>query len=188
MVRLITSLALLLFAIVTSVGQSITIHGRLTAFNTFYIPNLKVISKKANDSAVSDSLGWFHISCLEKDVIKIESKVFKPLSVRVDKGTDTLILNLVFLDTKKNRQVATGFGYISEENLSFAMNHLEAKNNDFCNYNTIFDLIEGRFPGVMVESNGSGGSIYIRGSRSAGASPRALTVVDGIIGGIGAGG
>lgn len=181
MLRIFTTIALFCFMLSASDGQTRKLVGRLTAFNTFPIYNMEVNSQKAKDLALTDSSGWFSIDCRERDVIRIKSKVFQSVSIRVNEDTDTLLLNLVFIDTKSNRQVATGYGYMSEEDLTFAMNHLERKNNDFCNYNNIFDLIEGRFPGVMVESSGSGGSVTIRGSRSAGASTRALMVVDGII-------
>jgi TonB-dependent SusC/RagA subfamily outer membrane receptor len=167
-------------------GQNRTVYGKLTLFNTYPVSNLEVAAKKAKTVAVTDSSGWFALECAEKDIIMIRSEVFSPVNLRLNERTDTVLLNLIFLDQGDNRELATGFGYIRQEDLTFAMNHLGYQNNDFCNYNNIYDLIEGRFPGVIVESDGNDGAIYIRGSSSAGASNNALTVVDGIItGGIG---
>ena len=186
MKKFVVSLAVLILLGSLSFGQTRTIHGRLTTFNTFALSNVEVNAKQAKSSVVTDSLGCFALECSTKDIIRITPKAFRPYSRRVNEDTDTLVINLVFIDSKSNRQMATGFGYISEENLSFAANHLEHQNNDFCNYNSVYELIEGRFPGVIVETDGRSGSIYIRGSRSAGASNRALTVVDGLItGGLG---
>ncbi len=185
MKRSIISLAFLLFWLTLSNGQARMVHGRLTAFNTYPVLNMEVKSKKAGNSVLTDSSGWFSIECMKKDVVLIRSKVFESLTIRVNEDTDSIVRNLIFIDNRDNRQVATGFGYMSQENLAFAMNHLTRQNNDFCNYNNVFELIEGKFPGVVVESRGSGGAIYIRGSSSSGARSSALTVVDGVIGGIG---
>ncbi len=170
-----------------SAGQTRLLHGRLTAFNAYPVSNLEVTAKKAKSSVETDSSGWFAIECRENDVVRIRSKIFRDVNLRLNEQTDTVLLNLVFLDQGENRKVATGYGYMREEDLAFAVNHLDHQNNDFCNYENVYELIEGRFPGVIVEYSGNSGSIFIRGSRSAGgSSPRALTVVDGIIqGGIG---
>ena len=170
-----------LFAILCSTGytQSRLVHGRLTAFNQFPVANIEVSSKKAKSVTMSDSLGRFSIACLENDVIRIRPDVFQNVKLKVDEFTDTVNINLVFVNTRSNREIATGFGYISEEDLAFASTHLEQQNNDFCNYSDIFDLLVGRFAGVDV--NTSSGSIIIRGISSTGADTNALLVVDGII-------
>jgi TonB-dependent SusC/RagA subfamily outer membrane receptor len=157
------------------------VHGRLTAFRNLAVYNLEVKSKKAKNVTLTDSTGWFQLQCERKDVILIRSKVFEPVSYRLNERTDTIELNLIFIDTENNRQVATGFGYLKEDELGFAMNHLRHQNNDFCNYSNVFELIEGRFPGVQVDYNGNRGSIIIRGRGSFGLNSSALTVVDGVI-------
>jgi len=164
------------FAIQVSSGQSHTIHGRITAFNQFPLQHVDVKSKKAGFLAVTDSKGWFTIECAEKDILKISPKAFRSATIKVNKNIDTLRINMIFIDSGKNRKVVTGLGYISERDLGFAMNHLEHQNNDFCNYHDIFDLLSSRFPGVLVD----GGSISIRGEPG---SP--LLVVDGVPGSIG---
>ena len=184
--RLFLLLGLLVFVVAPIMGQTRTVHGRLTAFNAYPVQNMEVTAKKAKTSVQTDSAGWFSIECQEQDIIRVRSKIFSTVTIRLSEHTDTLLLNLIFFDVGNNREVATGFGYLRAEDLTFAVNHLDHQNNDFCNYENVYELIEGRFAGVIVEYSGSGGAIYIRDSRSAGASTRALTVVDGIIqGGIG---
>jgi len=162
-------------------GQTREVHGRLTAFRNFGVYNLEVKSKRAGDAVLTDSAGWFSLECESRDVILIRSKVFEPVTYRVNEGTDSIAINLVFIDNRKNRKVATGYGYLKSEDLSFAMNHLRQQNNDFCNYSSVYELIEGRFPGVDVDYRGINGSIYIRGRGSFGLNSSALTVVDGVI-------
>ncbi len=81
------------------------------------------------------------------------------------------------MDSKKNRELAVGYGYINEADLTYAVSHLEQQNNEYCNFLNIFDLISGRFAGVTV----SGNAIYIRGLTSINGSNVALYVVDGVI-------
>jgi TonB-dependent SusC/RagA subfamily outer membrane receptor len=115
--------------------------------------------------------------CLEKDVVQIKPQAFQAVNKKVNADTDTVRVNLIFVDSKKNREIAVGYGYISEENLNFAVNNLTNENNDFCSYSNIFELIRGQLAGVNVTNN----AVYIRGgntSFTAGAS-EALYVVDG---------
>lgn len=157
-------------------AQNKVVHGKLTAFNTYPIQNVEVTAKKAKTSVMSDSLGQFSIVCFENDVIRIRPKTFKPVNKKIKSDTDSLIINLLFIDTKSNRELAVGYGYINEEDLIYAATHLEQENNDFCNYANIFDLIKGRFSGVTV----SGNNVYIRGSGSFTGQIRALYILNGV--------
>jgi TonB-dependent SusC/RagA subfamily outer membrane receptor len=142
------------------------------------VKNIEVTSKKGKATILTDSLGRFSIVCKEKDVIQIKPKTFRPVNKRVDADTDSVTINLIFVDSKANRERAVGYGYINEEDLQYAVANLQQENNEFCNYSNIFDLIKGRFSGVTV----TGDRIYVRGgnnSFSAGAT-QALIVVDGV--------
>ncbi|MCK4343801.1 MAG: TonB-dependent receptor plug domain-containing protein [Bacteroidales bacterium] len=157
-------------------AQTRVVYGKLTAFNTYPVQNVEVTAKKAKTAITSDSLGQFSIVCFENDIIKIKPKTFRPVNKRVGPDTDSLFINLLFIDTKSNRELAVGYGYINEEDLIYAVNHLEQENNDFCNYANIFDLIRGRFSGVMVR----GVNVYIRGSGSFSGQTQALYIVNGV--------
>jgi TonB-dependent SusC/RagA subfamily outer membrane receptor len=110
-------------------------------------------------------------------VIQIKPKAFKAVTRRVGPETDSLRINLIFIDTESNRKLATGLGYVNQDELTFALNNLQDENNEFCNYSNIFDLIEGRFPGVQVMNN----EVIIRGITSINTSSEALYVVDGVV-------
>jgi TonB-dependent SusC/RagA subfamily outer membrane receptor len=156
-------------------SQTRVIHGKLTAFNTYPVQHVVVTSKKGKSATESDSLGRFSIVCLDHDIIKIKPKAFRPVSRRVDPNTDSLVINLVFIDSKKNRDIAVGFGYVKEKDLTFAVSNLQQENNEFCHYSNIYELIKGRFAGVVVENN----QVIIRGRNSINSSTEALYVVDG---------
>ena len=158
-------------------AQNKVVHGRLTVFNRYPVKNVEVTSKKAKSSTMTDSLGNFDIVCYDKDVIQIKPKTFESVSRRVAQDTDTLEINLVFIDSKANREKAVGYGYINEKDLLYAVDHLESQNNDFCSYSTIFDLIQGKLSGVKV----SNGNIYVLGGNTSfSGQTQALCVVDGV--------
>lgn len=170
----------ILFISVQVFSQTRVVRGALTAFNRYPVANVKVSSKKAKSTVTTDSLGMFSIVCNEKDVIKISSKVFRTVSRKIHQDTDSLFINLIFIDTEANREIATGYGYISQTDLTFAVSHLQQENSDFCNYSSVYDLLQGRFPGVTVSDN----IVYVRGgTNSLNLSSEALYVIDGTVSG-----
>jgi len=165
-----------LFISISVFAQTRVVHGHLTVFNTYPVQNIEVTSKKAKSNTISDSLGQFSIVCYEKDIIKIKAKAFRAVSKKVGPDKDSLFINLVLIDTKANREIAVGYGYISEDELTYAVSHLQQENNEYCNYDNIFDLIKGRFPGVEVSDN----AIYVRGNYSFTGKTEALYIVNGV--------
>jgi TonB-dependent SusC/RagA subfamily outer membrane receptor len=176
MMKQVITLSTAIFISASVFAQTRAIHGRLTAFNTYLVKNVIVTAKKAKTVVTSDSLGEFSIVCHENDIIRIKPRTFQPVSRRVGPDTDSLVINLLFIDSKTNREMAVGYGYMNEKDLIYAVNHLDQENNDFCNYANIFDLIKGRFSGVTV----AGGNIFIRGSGSFSGQTQALYIVNGV--------
>ena len=177
--RFLTFVSALLFFTVTSFCQTRVVQGVLTAYNHYPLANIEVMAKKSKSSTISDSLGNFSIVCNEKDQIKIKAETFKAVSRKIDKHTDTLRINLVFMDTKKNRDIAVGYGYMKEEDLTFAAEHMQQENNEYCSYSNIYELLVGKFPGVTVSGSSGSYSVIIRGAQSMNASNEPLFVVDG---------
>ena len=179
-----TYLTIITALIITSAAyaQNRVVYGNLTAYNTFPIMNVEVTSKKAKATTMSDSLGNFSIVCLEKDVIMIKPKGFESVNKKVNKkvnkdDTDTLHINLVFIDTKKNREIAVNSGYMLETNLNYAVAHLEMENNDYCKYTDIYNLLRAEGSGITVSNSGQ---ITIRGGNTSfSGMDQALIVVDG---------
>jgi TonB-dependent SusC/RagA subfamily outer membrane receptor len=169
--------ASLLFTTVSH-AQNRVVYGKLTAYNTFPVMNVEVKSKKAKATTMSDSLGQFSLVCLKKDVIQIKPKVFDPVNMKVNDETDSVNINLVFIDTKKNRDLAVNSGYMTETNLNYAVANLEEENNDFCKYTDIYSLLRAEAgSGIMVSNSGS---ITVRGgNNSFSGATQALIVVDG---------
>jgi TonB-dependent SusC/RagA subfamily outer membrane receptor len=162
----------------TVYAQNRVVYGKLTAYNTFPVMNVEVSSKKAKATTMSDSLGNFSIVCQEKDIIMIKPKVFESVNQKVSKDfTDSLKINLVFIDTKKNREIAVNSGFMTETNLNYAVTNLEAENSDYCKYSDIYNLLRAEGSGITVSNSGQ---ITIRGGNTSfSGMDQALIVVDG---------
>jgi len=179
--RSIAIVALCLLIAAPSYAQTRVVKGKLTTFNQYPVQNVEVASKKAQSTVMTDSLGQFEIVCNEKDVIMIKAKVFQALNKKVGMDDDYITANLIFRDSPKNRDIATGLGYISHEQLTFALAHMADENNDFCNYPDVFSLIKGRFPGVRIMTGASGSEgVFIRGQKSIYGNNEAVYVLDGM--------
>jgi TonB-dependent SusC/RagA subfamily outer membrane receptor len=170
----------LLFS-VNTLAQTKVVSGVLTAFNQYPVANVEVKAQKSKSSVLTDSLGMFQIVCNDKDVIKIKPDAFKSVSRTIKKGEleDTMQINLVFMDSKKNRNIAVANGYLEEDDLTYAVSHLQQENNEYCNFSNIYELLKGRFPGVHVDGSSGSYMVYIRESHSVNASNEVLFVVDG---------
>ena len=171
----IAVLALILLVCSTVQSQTRVVHGSITVFDNYPVQYIELSSKKAKASAITDSLGQFSIVCMEKDFIKVNPTAFRPMKKKVHPDTDSVHFKLEFLDSEENREIAVGYGYISEKDLSFGVSHMENENDKFCSYNNIYDLIRGQLSGVTVQ----GRSVYVRGgTNSFSLSTTALYVVD----------
>jgi len=160
-----------------SYSQERTITGFVTTLETIAVVNaeVKVLSSKA--TVLTDSVGNFKVSCLLNDKIKISAKGFNSQKVKIDEKTKEASINLMFKPTEKNIEIAVGYGYIKEEDKSYAISSI--RNNDKNNFSTYSNIID-----VIVNSSTSveykGGGIIIRGgSNSLLGSDHAMIVIDG---------
>lgn len=172
-----TALIAIMIIIASTVhSQSRVVHGKLTTFDSFPIKNVEVNSKKAGATTMTDELGQFSIVCLEKDKIQVKAKAFKPVQKKVNADTESITMNLMFIDSKENREMAVGYASMSKKNLTYGASILEHDDVEFCSYSNIFDLIEGRLSGVTV----SGNDIFVRLGKNSftPGSSMALYVVD----------
>lgn len=161
-----------------SFSQTRVVNGSLTVYNSLPVMNVEITSKKAKATTISDSLGNFSIVCLEKDVIMVKPKAFNPVNTKVNAETDSVKINLVFVDTKKNRELAVNSGYITETNLNYAVANLAEQNNDYCKYSDINALLRAEGGSSITISNS--GRITIRGGNTSfSGADQALIVVDG---------
>jgi TonB-dependent SusC/RagA subfamily outer membrane receptor len=158
-------------------AQTRVVNGKLTAYNAFPVMNVEISSKKAKATTVSDAQGNFSIVCLEKDIIMVKPKAFRRVNKKVSGEEDSLKINLVFVDSKKNRELVISNGYLSETNLNYAVSNLAEENNDFCKYTDIYALLRSECTGITISNSGA---ITVRGGNTSfTGSNQALIVVDG---------
>lgn len=178
-------IAACLFMVLPVFSQTRVLKGEIITFNHYAVQNVEVVAKKAKSAVKTDSLGQFELVCNEKDVITVKTKVFDQYSKKVTSKDDFISANLVFRDNKKNREMATGMGYIKPDQLSYALAHLSHENNNFCSFSNVFNLLTTNFPELQL-INGAGGGVKgvcVRGQKSLSSTMQSESVyeVDGMI-------
>jgi len=76
------------------------------------------------------------------------------ISKKVSGETDTLKINLAFIDTTKNREIAVNSGFLTETNLNYAVTNLQEEKNDYCKYSDIISLLRAQGSGISVSKGG----------------------------------
>lgn len=173
-------LVLPLFICFVGNAQTYAVSGQVFAFKNLVLKNIKVHSKKSNASVLTDSLGCFTIVCEKKDKLTFEGNGFSRVSRKLGKNEKHVKVKLMFVEGRKNEEMAIGYGHVSKDELTNAVNNLSDYNNDFCNFQNVYQIIEGRFPGVQVVNDGGSKKILIRGISSNSNNIYALLIVDGV--------
>ena len=75
----------------------------------------------------------------------------------------------------EEEEINVDYGTVKRKNLTSSVYKIHGRNNQFSSYNSIFDMLQGTVPGVMVNR----GHILIRGVSSKYLSNEPLFVVDG---------
>lgn len=154
--------------------------GKVTAFNKYPVNGVKVYAKKSGGATNTDSNGGFCVVAKDNEKITFKADGFETTYKKVAEE-DSVNVNLIFRESRKNIEKAVGYGYMKEEDLLYAVNNLSAENNNFGDFTDIFNLIKGRFPGVVIRTDINGNqSVVIRGGGIAN-NVTALYVVDGVV-------
>jgi TonB-dependent SusC/RagA subfamily outer membrane receptor len=158
-------------------AQQRVVNGKVTTVQVIPLQKVSLVLKNTESEILSDSKGCFTFTCDEKEKVLVSAQGFVTKKIKISdlaKG-DSLHVDLKFKNTKKNFETATKKGYISSEDLNYAIQRLEA-GPDYSTYSTILEAIQGRVSGVSITGN----SIIIRGNTSINNGPiPALLIVDG---------
>ncbi len=165
-------------------AQDKTLIGKVTTLDSIPLIGVDVIVKSTKLSYKTDSLGRFQVFCNFEDKLEISASGFYSQKVKVEKGIRMIFINLKLKKGDNNlelagRYVNVGYGYVDSKSLLNAVSSLNKNDIDFSVYTSMFDLIQGQFPGVTVEGN----RIIVRGTKTiyGTESDAALLVVDGMI-------
>lgn len=165
-------------------AQNKTLVGKVTTFDSIPLIGVDVLVKSTKLLYKTDSLGRFQVFCDSEDKLEITASGFYSQKVKVEKGIRMMFINLKLKKGENNielagRYVNVGYGYVDSKSLLNAVSSLNKNDIDFSVYTSMFDLIQGQFPGVTVEGN----RIIVRGTKTiyGTESDAALLVVDGMI-------
>ena len=162
-------------------AQQHEISGSVLVFNKYPVKNLKVSAKKAKTETVTDANGVFKLSVRDKDVLSIEGKTFEKYSKRIDDVDSALSINIIYIDKKKNKEIAISNGFIEREHLEYGLRYLMGENNPFNNFSNVYDAIIYAIPSATILHEGGNTKFQLRGNKSFTGSSAALMVLNGFL-------
>ncbi len=169
---------LFVFVVISSdiYAQEREIRGVVTIFDSIPLIGVNVKAKNTKQVVITDSLGRFSISCVLPDVLNVSAKGFFTQKARLTTNIKFAAVNLRLKPVAKRKEYDIGYGHISEKDKLYAISMVDEDDMNFSQYLNVFDIISGRFPGVVVEN----GKIQVRGEKSFTLPTPALIVLDGV--------
>ena len=160
-------------------GQENVIHGKITTFESIPLIGASIKVKSTDEVVFTDEMGIFTVRCFPKDKLRIKASGFASQTIKIEENTNDIVVNMKLNPGQKSRDLAVGYGHVKDVEKLDAMSGINDKDMDFSNYSDIYDIIRGRFPGVLVNEKNE---IIIRGEGTLHEQAvAALLVVDGIV-------
>ena len=173
-------LMVLFFVSSSAISQTSELAGTIVSFNKYPLKGVTVKAKKSKQETITDENGKFTISIKKKDLLQFEAKGFEKYSYRSKEGESSIRVNLIYQDTKKNRELVIENGYITLMDLDYGLEHLSVENNVFGNFVDVFDAIHYVLPSLtFFEENGTR-KVMMRGNKTVQGSSAALMIVNGV--------
>ncbi len=157
-------------------AQDKVVHGIVTTFDSIPVIGAQIKIKSSKQTVLTDTLGRFTANVEENDKLKVSADGFFNQKVKLSDKIKFVAVNIKLKPGEKNREIAIGYGHVSDREKLNALATLNNDDMDFSQYSNIYELIKGRFAGVQVAN----GEIIIRGVNSINSSSAALIVVDGV--------
>ncbi len=164
------------FLSLPSIAQEKTLTGIVTTFDSIPLIKAEVYVKSTKETVLTDTLGNFTVKCSSSDKIKVSCNGFLSSNMKIGDDVEFLHVDLKLKASEKSTEIAIGYGHVKDAEKLNAIVALRESDVDFGSYNTVFEIIEGRFPGVAVE----GTDILVRGVRSYNGNNAALVILDGL--------
>ena len=154
-------------------SQTRIVNGVVTMFHDVPVVNAEITAKKSRYETYSMEDGSFSIECNNRDVLMIRGVLFETKKVKVRKRTDNLVVNVQFVSSPENIEIAMGYGaYVDEANKLHSASHAENKSG-YCQYSNMNDCLRANVPGLDFTK----GSPYFSDN---GTGQYPLVVVDGV--------
>ena len=172
-----------LFAATNLNAQIKSVIGKVYAFKDTPVNNVRVYSKKTKRAVYTNELGIYKIETKAKDKLVFEGEGFQKSVKMVEQG-EQINVKLLFIEGAENEKIAIGAGHLTEAALTYSVSNFLEYNNDFSVYRDIWQLLQGKFPGVKLVTDVNGDTkVVIRNPMHMGAvtDDEALYMVDGVI-------
>jgi len=173
----ILALILLVTTVIQGNAQERLLQGMVTTFDSIPLIGAEIKVKSSKQVITTDTLGRFRTYVEPEDKLRVTAKGFYPQNVKLEEKIKLVLINLKLKPTPKAKEYAIGYGYVKDAEKLNALSQLTGDDVDFSQYSNMYDLIRGRFAGVVVQPNGD---IIIRGVNSLNLSSAALIIIDGI--------
>jgi len=150
---LFTGIVLLLTGMGVS-GQDLqSVSGSVTAFHSYPLNNVMVISRKSGETAVTGPDGNFSVKSSRGDVLIINASGFRSKKIKV-KNERQYKIDLAYANNEKNFELATKDGHISPQLLRDGLAGKTSQiKHDFSGYGSIYDLVGSEVYNVRVRGN-----------------------------------
>jgi TonB-dependent SusC/RagA subfamily outer membrane receptor len=175
--QIIISLFFVLYSTCQLFGQEKIVHGSVTTFDSIPLIGASIKVKSSDELVLTDTLGMFTVSCLQKDKLKVSARGFSNQNVKIKEEIKQVSVDLKLNPGPENREMAIGYGHVKDKERLYAISSVNDDDVDFSDYTDIYDLVEGRFPGVQVHGN----EIIVRTTHTTMGSNAAIMVVDGMV-------
>lgn len=146
------------------------------------LPGVSIVEKGTSNGAVTDFDGNYSIEVAENAILVFSYIGFATMEVAIN-GQTIVDVNLIEDMDSLDEVVVVGYGTQSRRNVTGALSSIKAEDIVTQGANTVEKTLQGRVPGVQIESAGgdpgSGVRILIRGTGSFG-NNNPLYIVDGV--------
>ena len=123
-------------------AQDRVLHGIITTFDSIPLIGASIKVQSTKQVILTDSLGKFSVSCNSDDKLKVYAHGFYPQKVKLNSKIKFAAVNLKLKPGEKSREVAIGYGYVSDADKLNAVASLNKDDFDFTHYDNIYDLIQ----------------------------------------------
>jgi len=176
----LTFLSLFIFSLATH-AQTREVEGTINAFNKYPLKNVSITTKKSKKSTTTDEHGKFKIKADKNDQIIIEADAFKKFIYRPKNDENSIKVNLIFEDTKKNKEIAVAGGFINREHLENGLKNFANENNAYSSFVDVFDAVVYAIPSAKIINENGTRKFQLRGVKTSTGSNAALVVVNGYL-------
>lgn len=163
-------------------AQPKSIFGKVYAFKDLPLNNVEVVAKKAKTSVLTDSLGYFRITCEQKDKLEFSGNGFQKTSIKIDNKNSSvqkmIKAKMIINEGVKNMQAAVSTGHVTEEKLNNSIQNFPEYNHNYYNYTDVFSAIKRIYAGnqnISVREN----SVFVRKENSLFSASPAIFIIDG---------